>query len=243
MDDQYLKVKELSHKAIQGQTAPWHCKLSDDKSYYIKGKDALHSGLIIEFLCAELGRNLGLPIPNSTIAYLETRLIKYNEEAQDSFGSEGCHVFASEEVSNLVELKYSDLSLVEPELAKLIFFFDFLIRNEDRTLTETGGNPNLFIDPLTKKLTVIDHNLAFDSMFDFSQNKQIHAFSSFWFDTQLDLLFKQDMLKRLPEAIKQLEEIAKTIPESWIDNSNNIIETIFTTLNLYKAEEFWEALK
>ena len=124
-----LEVDELTRRSHQGKTNPWHCRLSDGNSYYIKGPEALHEGLIKELICAELGRSLGLPVPPSAIAYLDPFLLKYNEEAKSDFGGgDGdCYLFASREIANLVELKYSDLKSIKPQLAKRLFLFDYLI--------------------------------------------------------------------------------------------------------------------
>ena len=75
------EVIELIRRADQGKTNPWLAKLSDNKHYYVKGQEALCRGLIIEFICAELGRLLGLPIPSSMIAYLDRTILQYNEDA------------------------------------------------------------------------------------------------------------------------------------------------------------------
>lgn len=164
--------------------------------------------MVIEFLCAELGRSLGLPIPSSTIAYLDPCLLEYNEDAKADFSGGDDYVFASKEIPNLIELKFSDLSLINHQVAKLLFFFDYLIQNEDRTLTNISGNPNLFLNPINKDLVVFNHNLAFDREYHFEGNKVIHACSSFWFSPQLDLHFKNEMMDKLPIAIANLNQYA-----------------------------------
>ncbi len=237
------EVVELIRRSKQGQTTPWICRLSDGNIYYIKGVEALHRGLIVEYLCAELGRSLGIPIPSSTIAYLDSELLRYSPEAKDNFGDNACYVFASKEVKNLAELKYSDLALINPQVAKLLFFFDYLIQNEDRTLTEKGGNPNLFMDQINSELAVFDHNLAFDEDYDFESYKNMHACSLFWFDVQLELNFKNEMLDKLPIAIEALAEYAKGIPDEWLERCDGLLAEIFTKLDLYKTDKFWEALQ
>jgi hypothetical protein len=238
-----LEVNELTRRSHQGKTNPWHCRLSDGNSYYIKGQEALHRGLIIELLCAELGRSLGLPIPISAIAYLDPCLLEYNEEAKADFGSGDCFVFASKEIPNLIELKYTDLASINPQLAKLLFLFDYLIKNEDRTLTINSGNPNLFLNPINNDLVVFDHNLAFDIDYNFEEHKNIHAFSSFWYSTQLDLHFKNEMMEKLPVAIDDLAQYAEHIPDEWLESCPYLLGEIFTTLNLYQGHQFWEALQ
>ncbi|QUM82025.1 hypothetical protein HWV01_17930 [Moritella sp. 5] len=238
-----LDVEELVRRSTQGATSPWISRLSDDNTYYIKGVQALHKGLIIEYLCAQLGRSLGIPIPSTTIAYLDMNLLRYNSEAKKDFGEESCYVFASQEVKSLTELKVIDLESMNPQVAKLLFFFDYLIQNEDRMLTENGGNPNLFINPINSDMTVFDHNLAFDVNYDFENNKNFHACREFWYEAQLELNFKHEMLEQLPIAIAELAEYAKGIPQEWLDSCDGLLNEIFTKLNLYKTALFWEALQ
>lgn len=237
------EVVELIRESNQGRTSPWICRLSDGNIYYIKGVKALHRGLIYEYLCAELGRSLGLPIPSSTIAYLDSDLLRYNIAAKNNFGAEDCYVFASKEMKNLAELKYSDLPKVNSQIAKLLFFFDHLIQNEDRTLSEKGGNPNLFMNQINSELAVFDHNLAFDKNYDFESNKNLHSCTSFWFNAQRELNFKDDMLYKLPIAIEHLAKYAEGVPDEWLESCDDLLEDIFAKLNLYKTEEFWEELQ
>jgi hypothetical protein len=238
-----MSVVELVSRSVQGKTSPWLAKLDDDKYYYIKGKEALCRGLVIEYICAELGRLLGLPVPPSKIAYLDRNLLQYNDEAIDDFGNEDCDVFASQKVDNVVDIRFSDLSHVTVDEAKLIFFFDYLIANEDRTLGENGGNPNLCIDPMTKKLAVIDHNLAFDVNFNFQNNKEHHIFCTLWYCPQRDLHFINMLKEKLPEVINTLRNCVSDIPEDWLENAPDLITEIFNRLELYKDDYFWEALQ
>ena len=238
-----MSVKELISRSVQGKTSPWLARLDDDKLYYIKGKEALYRGLVIEYICAELGRLLGLPVPPSKIAYLDRSLLQYNDEAIDNFGREDCDVFASEKVADVVDIKFSDLEHVTTHEAQLIFFFDYLIANEDRTLGENGGNPNLCINPITKKITVIDHNLGFDPCFDFQKNKEHHIFHAIWYCPQRDLHLIQELKAKLPDAINKLYDYVADIPEEWLENKPNLIAEIFHRLELYKEDHFWEALQ
>ncbi|MEI8635068.1 hypothetical protein P4S72_29545 [Vibrio sp. PP-XX7] len=63
---------------------------------------------------------------------------------------------------------------------KLLFLFDYWIKNGDRNLTQNGGNPNLFIRSDLQSFIVLDHNLAFDVDHDetFNDLKGLHVGSS-----------------------------------------------------------------
>ena len=64
-----------------------------------------------------------------------------------------------------MELTASTVMEVPVNLQQDVLAFDWWIRNSYRYLTEKGGNPNLFWQPDSHGLVVIDHNLAFDAEF------------------------------------------------------------------------------
>lgn len=174
---------------------------------------------------------------------MDPSLLKYNLEASKDFESEICEVFASRQVEEFQEIKYSEIGNVSEVKAKLLFFFDYLIQNEDRTLGALGGNPNLLFNSLTKEIAVIDHNLGFDINFDFESYKEHHIFSSLWYCPQRDLHLIPELRAKLPNIIQKLRDYVDDIPEDWLENQPELIEEIFNRLELYKNDEFWEALQ
>ncbi len=106
-----LELIEIQDSAIQGMTRPLLCKGSDEKLYYAKGKGATASGLIKEWMAANLAKELKLPIPNFEIAYIEISLIEnYGEEAMRSLCFED--VFVSERIEFATDFKYDMLEKV-----------------------------------------------------------------------------------------------------------------------------------
>ena len=237
------EVTELIQRTVQGMTSPWIAMLDDGQLYYIKGQQALCRGLVIELICAELGVLLNLPVPPYKVAYLDPSLLKYNEEAFKDFNGEICEVFASSKAKEYQEIQYSQIDKVSEIEAKLLFFFDYLIMNEDRTLGPLGGNQNLLFNSQTNEIAVIDHNLGFDINFDFERHKEHHIFSSLWYCPQRNLHLIPELQAKLPGVIKKLRSYVEDIPEEWLENQPNLIEEIFNKLELYKEESFWEGLQ
>lgn len=65
-----------------------------------------------------------------------------------------------------MELTISTVREVPDGIQQDVLVFDWWIHNGDRLLTERGSNPNLFWNPASRELIVIDHNQAFDPDFD-----------------------------------------------------------------------------
>ena len=98
-------------------------------------------------------------------------------------------------------------------LKQKVLLFDWWVRNEDRTLTEFGGNPNLLRTAGTGHLRVFDLNLAFDDTFDEARFWQSHIFNgavTVWPDE-----FKQEMIRQMRSALEKLPEIWNELPDEW----------------------------
>jgi hypothetical protein len=97
------------------------------------------------------------------------------------------------------------------ELAGMLF--DWWVRNEDRTLTEYGGNPNLLRTAGTGQLHVFDLNLAFDETFDEARFWQSHVFTGAV--TQWPDEFKLEMCRQMQSAMVRLPGIWSELPDEW----------------------------
>jgi hypothetical protein len=58
-----LEITEIIRRAEQGRTGPFLCRASDGRQYFIKGRAATASGLMREWLGANLAQRFGLPVP------------------------------------------------------------------------------------------------------------------------------------------------------------------------------------
>lgn len=89
------------------------------------------------------------------------------------------------------------------------------LHNEDRHLTEHGGNPNLLWDVAGAQLVVIDHNQAFDPDFDAKRFLASHVFADHWNDVFSDHAHRRTYRARMERALQCLPAVRASIPESW----------------------------
>lgn len=87
--------------------------------------------------------------------------------------------FASKRIQNAQELTWTDAQRISENVMATVLLLDLWLQNEDRSLSELGGNPNLLMtfraesggpeansDHLpNERLWVFDFNLAFDEAF------------------------------------------------------------------------------
>ncbi|EGR0580925.1 HipA family kinase [Vibrio cholerae] len=235
-----VNIERIVRQMKQGQTGPYLCVGDDNIHYIVKGPNTTYRGLITEWVCAKLGQSLGLPIPDFDIAYVDGCLLEYGRyELREG------DWFASKYEENIQDVPYQKLTELDGTTLKLLFLFDYWIKNGDRNLTALGGNPNLFIRSDLQSIIVLDHNLAFDPQYDLHTVKRIHVGSTAWFSRQISLFDKDDYYKRLETSFGGLEVILDSIPQEWIENcgDNSIREIIRVALARFQTDEFWEGIK
>ncbi len=219
-----LEITEIIRHADQGMTKPFLCMASDEKRYYVKGKAATVSGLIKEWLGYQFAQKFGLPVPKSQILYVDERLIDaFGATAKNSLGYG--YVFGSEEVTSTRELKYEQIADIKEELKKDILLFDLWMRNEDRTLTASGGNPNLRWNVAESSLTMIDHNLILDPAFNKSEFWQTHAFKQTIIEHDMNQVERAHYETKMQETLKRWLIVWDTMPDEWIDE-NKVLRII-----------------
>lgn len=209
------EIVEIIRPADQGRTSPFLCKASDGRLYYVKGYAASVSGLIKEWLGAHLAQAFGLPVPSFEIAFLDQTLVDYHGSLAIS-ELKGGYVFASRQVPSVTELKFETVQKISLQLKLKILLFDLWVENEDRTLSEKGGNPNLLWKSDESKLFVIDHNLIFDDQFDKVGFWETHVFNEA-LGKQADLLEKYEFEELMKKALDCWSSAWDTIPEKWIE--------------------------
>ena len=235
-----LHVEEVTEKADSGATEPYFCRLSDDNLYLVKGRAALARGLISEVVCARLGQEFGLPIPDFAIADLKPALLELNPQADASLGPGP--VFASIFKAGLIPASQESLKRQNPAILRKIYLFDYWIRNEDRTRTVYGGNPNLFINADDGGFTVIDHNLAFDRTFDIKNFSTLHICREFWYSAgglQFDIPAYR---AELDEVVKNVGPLESFVPDEWISQAPEFIREINGVLDARNLSSFWDEL-
>ncbi|MEQ1528758.1 MAG: HipA family kinase [Methylococcales bacterium] len=215
-----LEIVELIRPADQGRTTPFLCKASDGNIYYVKGYAATVGGLMREWLGAHLAKAFGLPVPKFEIAFLDSALANaYGGKAVSEL--KGGYVFASKQITSVTELKFETIKTIDTQLKLSILIFDLWVENEDRTLSEKGGNPNLLWKSDDSGLYVIDHNMIFDENFNVASFWETHAFQALLINKQDDVVEKLDFEAKMQEALTYWQSAWSKIPEEWIENNND----------------------
>lgn len=233
-----IEITELIRPFEQGVTRPYLCRASDGNEYVVKGTTTTRRGLIAEFVCAHLARCFGLPFPNFGIAYIDPSLSKYASSEVKAFGNG--ELFATELIPGLSEVTFDILQTKGLDLAKELFLFDYWIANGDRTLSEKGGNPNLFYQAQSEKFWVLDHNLAFDSELSTELFNETHLGRQAWIQSR-DLLTREHYQPKLEACLSQLSAIFNDIPEQW-EPTDDILNQIKVSLGRATNDNFWEQL-
>jgi hypothetical protein len=107
-------------------------------------------------------------------------------------------------------------------------------------LTETGGNPNLFIRPDSAEAIVLDHNLAFDGHFDIAHNRQWHLARNTW--DLGDLLLRHTYIEPMEHAMAQLHGFEAYLPDAWLEADSLTVALAVGRLAQFRSEEFWRTL-
>jgi len=242
-----INIIEIQQRMTQGFTKPWLCRGDDEKLYVVKRLNATYRGCIYEWVAAQLGIRFGLPIPDSQIVYVDDLLVEGDEELINELG---CGIaFASELKGNLQEVNLDRLRDVDKALLLDLFLFDYWIKNSDRTLTDKGGNPNLYYNIVTGNLVVFDHNLAFENDFSSHEHKKLHAASSVvkgQTDLFVDVIDRRKYQARFADAMTDFDEIVGAIPLEWLEglkDADGEINRIRVLLNDFVNDNFWEALE
>ena len=235
---------EIIRKIEQGRTEPYLCGANDGNEYVVKGKTTQGKGRIVEYICAHIGKAFELPIPDFNIIEVPDFLLEYDPAYQMDIGSGPA--FASMYIPQLQEVNLSIVDIIDNDLLQDVFLFDYWIRNEDRTLGDTGGNPNLIFRPVDEQLYVLDHNLAFDDDYTFEDMRKLHVCRKAWFGKQMDMLKINEYQDRMEAALSDLDNCISNLPEEWFSCStvkDDLIDNIVAQLNSYKENEFWEQLQ
>lgn len=243
-----IKAVEIVRQSQQGYSIkPFIVRGDDGHSYFVKGVDkAGRPALISEMLGAELGRKLGLPIPEWCLMDVPEALIDFSV-IPNVTDLKGGTAFASRSVENATDFLISHLSKTPAELMRRVFLFDWWIQNGDRCLGEKGGNVNLLRDA-RGHLAVIDHNLAFDADFgpdDFLERHVFRECRAYF----RDYVVRQECSDLLSEALSDWDTIAAGLPEDWIyrdrdqiDLTEPTLEARLRVLEMFKDEQFWGVL-
>ncbi|MCF2133222.1 MULTISPECIES: HipA family kinase [Mycetohabitans] len=238
-----VQIVEVLGRATQGITQPFICRGDDKQLYFVKGLHAGRRSLVAEWLGSAMAEAFGLPVAPFRIAQVADELIKIGPSHFAELGAG--YAFASCAVPNALEMSWTLLGHVDPELQLDVIVFDWWIRNQDRTLTEKGGNPNLLWDPGASRMLVIDQNQAFDPYFDRSAFLELHPFSQVWHRVYEDFVTRQVYEVRMLNALKQFECACDKMPASWSIVGDDVPlgftpDEAYGLLLRYCHEDFWK---
>ena len=202
-----------------------------------------------EWVAGRLAGILGLPMPDIRIAEVPTELITGSSRADARDLGAGL-VCASRMINDAQELTWPDIGNVPLDVQRLVLLFDWWVQNEDRTLTEFGGNPNLLWSNAAGGVQVFDLNLAFDESLEPLRFWQMHVFraaaASGW-----DSVFRGEAEAKLVKALAKLDEIWQEVPTVWVHPGGDVsspanldrlaVERILQRFQT-EPDKFWSAL-
>lgn len=242
-----VQIVEIMGRSTQGITLPFKCRGDDGHIYFVKGRGAGRRSQICEWIVGQLALRLGLPIAPFNIVNVPEELIHldFSGELQDlgvglAFGSRKLRV---------MELSFSHLEQVPAEVQRDVLAFDWWVHNADRTLSELGGNPNLFWDIETQELVVIDHNQAFDRAFSPADFVALHAFSGEWSALSGDCVRQQKLAEQFAICMTDWAAICNTVPSAWwfLDAEQTVptdfdLDATHQLLMRFQTPTFWRLL-
>ncbi len=239
-----LTIVEILERSEQGVTRPFLCRCDDDRLYYVKGHAAGTRSLLCEWLAGHLARALGLPVPEFAVVEAPQALIEIAVEGRDLGAGPA---FASLQATSPQWLSVAHRQDVPTSLQQDVVMFDWWVRNQDRTLTEMGGNPNLLWQPGSKKLVVIDHNSAFDPAFDERLFLGTHVFAAMLSEVFDDLVARMEYARRFRQALVGWKQACENAPDAWwfVDEERTVstdfdINAALITLDRFNHEDFWK---
>ena len=205
----------------EGGSLPAIVEGDDDGTYVLKFRGAGQGpkALIAELVSGELGRRLGLPVPEIVFAELDPRMARtepdpeIQELLQRSAGLNLAldYLPGSITFDPLVEQHMNGIA----RLASSIVWFDALVTNVDRT----PRNTNLLV--WHRAVWMIDHgaSLYFRGAFPQIKDHVLLALA-----TELRAADEELSAKATPEII---EDVVRLIPDQWLDAEEH--RGIYTT--------------
>lgn len=235
----FLEIVEIQGRTEQGVQQPFKCLADDGNLYYVKGRQTDRLSQCNELICGWIAREFGLPVPPFALLHVAEELL---EETPSELRSIGAGIaFGSQHHPGCTWFDIAAIAHVPPNLQADVLAFDWWIQNIDRNT----GNPNLLWDAASKKLVVIDHNLAFDTGIDAQTFALDHIFGSVW--EQVDLVARDALQQRMCRTLDAvLDRACDNVPPEWhwnnpecdIPSNINLIATR-STLERCRSSDFW----
>lgn len=129
----------------------------------------------------------------------------------------------SKQVTSVTELKYETVKNINTQLKLSVLIFDLWLENEDRTLSEKGGNPNLLWKTDDSSLYVIDHNMIFEDAFNKAEFWKTHVFRSQLDHKQYDIFEAGAFETQMHNSLASWETAWHNMPSEWIEFNNETL--------------------
>ena len=203
-----IDLTEILDRAENGVSSPFICRCSDGEIYYVKSRETIgYDALCSEMIAACIAYDWGLPIPICRFIRVDPLFLTFSGRS-DVADLKTSPVWGVQEVPQVTIYTENQRKFLDDDLCQKIILFDWFIKNEDRT----SGNPNLLWDFTARKLTVIDHNNAFDIMFDVKEFCREHVFRE-----DKEKIRKKRFEKLIKESILHLNDYFSLLPDEWRD--------------------------
>src|SRR5437773_5973899 len=213
----------------EGGSLPAIVEANDDGLYVLKFRGAGQGvkALIAELLVGELGRALGLPVPEIVFMELDPVLGRSEPDYEIRSlikASAGLNL-ALDYLPGALEFNPLDASRLDPLLASSIVWFDAYVTNVDRTPRKINM---LFCH---RRLMLIDHvsSLYFHHVNSNYIERSRIAFSPIKNHVLLPVATAlpeadRHLKAKLPTAV--LQDIVNLIPDSWLDGDSSFLDPV-----------------
>lgn len=213
---------------------PFKVRADDGQVYWIKGCGSgwTRRELCYELLAARMATAFALPVAEYEVLEVSQEILEFSAVPEIQALRAG-PAFGSLHVANGSSLLPVAVKGVEEELRWKILLFDWWIQNEDRILGESGGNVNLLWNPDGNRLTVIDHNNAFDNTFDEAAFFQNHVFRAE--RERIPAQFVLEQSQAFAKIAACFSELTGGFPDEWIEREGSagdfVPETVIEILS------------
>ncbi len=238
-----VQIVEIVGRSEQGVTRPFICRGDDDNTYFVKGIGAGRRSQVCEWVAGRLAQELGMPVAPFAIVEVPVELA----EADPAYRDLGSGPAFGSLKQTIMELNYAMVGDVPVELQRAVLAFDWWIRNNDRMLSESGGNPNLFWEPEDERLVIIDHNQAFDQEFSCKDLLQYHVFCGIGHELFEDCLRREEYRVSFCRALEKWHDICAQIPDEWHFQDPEMtveadfdLDAMFAILKCCATDSFWD---
>lgn len=211
----------------EGGSLPAIVEADDDGTYVLKFRGAGQGvkALIAELVAGEIGRALGLRVPEIVLIELDPELgrTERDPEIQELIRASGGLNLALDYLPGALGFDVLDRSMLDATLASAIVWFDAYVTNVDRT----ARNPNMLL--WKKQVWLIDHgaSLYFHHTW---ENYLAYSRSAFPQIRDHVLLSRASALNEADARLRSqltpdlLERIVALIPDEWLAETAEFAE-------------------